>query len=122
MSDKRLKFGNREISKSGFYDNKKAFEIDSIDVNKIKVSQNKLYDKESKSYKYYIGYDDNDVIRSILTELPQMIGYYDHFKTGSKGLTFKIFDKKLFKKYIKIWKKFSDLVGNELQNSMYYEN
>ena len=39
MSDKRLKFGNREISKSEFYDNKIPFEINSIDANKIKVSQ-----------------------------------------------------------------------------------
>ena len=75
MSDIRAKFGDKEISKSGFYGNKKPFEIESIDVNKIKVLQKHLYGKESKSCQYFIGYDDNDVIRPILIELLQMFGY-----------------------------------------------
>ena len=39
MSGKRLKSGDKQIAKSEFYDNKKSFEIDTIDVNKIKVSK-----------------------------------------------------------------------------------
>ena len=42
MSDKRLKFGDKEISKGEFYDNKDTFEIDNIDVNKIMVSKKKV--------------------------------------------------------------------------------
>ena len=42
MSDKRLKFGDKEISKGEFYDNKHTFEIDNIDVNKIMVSKKKV--------------------------------------------------------------------------------
>ena len=38
MSDKRLKFGDKIISKREFYDSKKPFEIDNIDVNKIMIS------------------------------------------------------------------------------------
>ena len=77
MSDKRLKFGDKEISKRKFYDNKKLFERDSIDVNKIEVSKGKL-NKENNSYRYSIGYDDDDVIRPIVIELPQMVGYYKY--------------------------------------------
>ena len=40
MSEKSIKFGDR-ISKSNFYNNMKPFEINSIDLNKIKVSQKK---------------------------------------------------------------------------------
>ena len=77
MGDKRLKFGDKEISKRKFYDNKKLFETDSIDVNKIEVSKGKL-NKENNSYRYSIGYDDDDVIRPIVIELPQMVGYYKY--------------------------------------------
>ena len=51
-----------------------------------------------------------------------MIGYHKEFNWGGKGMYFKASDKKLFKKYTKLWKKISDLVGNELYNNMYYEN
>ena len=46
MSNKIVKFGDKEITKSEFYDNKNHFEIDSTDVNKIKVSQKISYDEE----------------------------------------------------------------------------
>ena len=46
MSDKRLKFGDKEISKINLYNNKKPSEIDNIDVNKIKVSQKKYITKK----------------------------------------------------------------------------
>ena len=36
-------------------------------------------------------------------------------------MSFKTFDKKLFKIYTKIWKRISDLVGKELHNKLYYE-
>ena len=76
-----------------------------------------MYDKENKSYKYYVGYDDDDddVIRSILIELPQMIGYYNHFETGGKGMSFKIFDKKVFKKDIKD----ISIINNKIKTSFY---
>ena len=35
MSDRKLKFGNKEISKREFYGNKNPFETDNIDVDKI---------------------------------------------------------------------------------------
>ena len=37
-------------------------------------------------------------------------------------MSFEIFDKKLSKKYTKIWKKISDLVGKEFHNNLYYED
>ena len=49
-----------------------------------------------------------------------MIRYYKHFTDQKKPfkvdrrMSFKIFDKKLFQKYIKIWKKITDLVGNDI--------
>ena len=73
MSNKRLKFGGKEISKRKLCV-KFFFEIDNRDLNKIEVSKGKLYDKQNNSYRYYIGYDD-DVIRPIAIELSQTVGY-----------------------------------------------
>ena len=68
MSGKSVNFGDKKINKSNFYKNKILFKIDDIDVNQMLVST-------EKPIKYFIGYDDNDVIRPLCIKLPQMIGY-----------------------------------------------
>ena len=37
-----------------------CFRIIDIDINKIRVSDNKLYNKEHNSYKYYVFYEHDD--------------------------------------------------------------
>ena len=39
MSDSKLKFGDKEVSKREFDGNKKPVQIDNIDVNKIMVPE-----------------------------------------------------------------------------------
>ena len=129
MSDKSIKFGDKKVNKSNFYNNIKAFEINSIDVNKIKVSPKKLCNNENNSCKYFIRYDENDVIRPILIELPQMIGYGKHFKPDRRmsfkadmGMSFKADDKKLFKRYTEIWEEIHNLLGRESDSKTYYDD
>ena len=60
-----INFDNKNIKKIDFYNkNKKIFNIDDIDVNKILVLRKKQYGKYN-SFKYFIGYNDNDVIRPL---------------------------------------------------------
>ena len=61
---KEHKFHNKNIKKKDFYNNnKKLFNIDDIDVNKILVSKEEQYGKYN-SEQYFIGYND-DAIRSL---------------------------------------------------------
>ena len=54
-----------KIRKSNFCNkNKKIFNIDDTDVNKILVSKKEQYGKYNSS-KYFIGYNDNGVIRPL---------------------------------------------------------
>ena len=62
MSEKNVNFGDKKIKKSDFYKNKKVTRIDDIDANKIFVSKEKPYGTKN-SFKYFIGYNDNDFIR-----------------------------------------------------------
>ena len=45
------------------------FNIDDTDVNKILVSKKEPYGTK-KGLKYFIGYNDNDVIRPLYLRLP----------------------------------------------------
>ena len=74
MSGNSINFDNKKIKKSNFYKNKKIFNINDIDVNKILVSKKEKYGKYN-SFKYFIGYNDNDVIKPLYLELSQMTGY-----------------------------------------------
>ena len=67
-----------KIKKSDFYDNKKIFNIDDIDVNKILVSTKEQYGNYN-SFKYFIGYNHNDIIRPLCLKLSQMTGYINKF-------------------------------------------
>ena len=74
-----------------------------LDVNKILVSKKEPYGTK-KSLKYFIGCNDDDVIRPLCIKLPQMIGYVKNFDSN-KTMYFKVGDNKLLKKYNKIWEK-----------------
>ena len=74
-----------------------------IDVNKILVSKKESHGTKN-SLKYFIGYNDNDVVRSLCIKLPKMIGYVIHFD-NSKAMSFKVSDNKLLKSTTKYRKK-----------------
>ena len=60
MSLRKIKFGNKKINKKEFYSSKEAILLDSVDLNKIVVS--KKWKIDDKTYKYFCGYLDNDVL------------------------------------------------------------
>ena len=68
---------NIKSKNDDFYQNKKVFQIDDIDVKKILVSKKELYDTKN-ALKYFIGYND-EVIRPLFVRLPQMTGYFKNF-------------------------------------------
>ena len=95
MSGKNINFDDKKIEKSELYKNKKIFQIDNIDVNKIFVSKKEPYDTK-KALKYFIGYNDNDVIRPLCLRLPQMTGYARKFEENAT-MSFRANSKQLLK-------------------------
>ena len=70
---------SKKMKKSKFYKKKKKmFNIDDIDVNKILFSKKEPYGKKN-TFKYFTGYNDNDVIRPLCLRLSQMTGYIKKF-------------------------------------------
>ena len=108
MSGKSINFDDENINKSSFYENRKLLSLSDIDFNKILVSKKESYGRKNSS-KYFIGYNDDDVIRPLCIMLPQIIGYVKQFDSN-KTMSFKISDNKLLKRYNKIWEKVSNLL------------
>ena len=84
MSPKTIKFGDKEINSKECYSSKQAIPLDSVDLNKIVVSNKwKINDT---TYKYLCGYLNNDVIQPLCVILPQMNEYIKYFDDGGKNM------------------------------------
>ena len=118
MSRKNVNFRDKKLKKSDFYKNKKVAKIDDIDANKILVSKEEPYSTKN-SFKYFIGYNDNDVIRPLCIKLSQMTGYVRKFE-GNTTMSFKISNKQLLKKYNQIWKRVEKLLKIEFDSEPVY--
>ena len=118
MSGKNIKFDNKKIKRSSFYKNKKINNIENIDVNNILVSKKELYGSKN-SFKYFIGYNDNDIIRPLCIRLPQMTGYAGKFD-GNATMTFIVKDKQPLKKCTKIWETIEGLMKINLESKPIY--
>ena len=119
MSRSSINFNNEKIKKSDFYKNKKIFNIDNIDVNKILVSKKETYGKYN-SFKYFIGYNDNDVIRPLYLWLSQMTGYINKFDENKIKMSLMIKGKQPLKNYNKVWKKFLKLMEIDFNTKITY--
>ena len=119
MNGKNINVDNKNIKKSDFYNkNKKIFNIDDIDVNKILVSKKEPYGKNN-SLIYFIGYNDNDVIRPLRLRLSQTTGCFKKFNENAT-MSFRVNNKQLLKNYNKIWEKVEKLMRIDFESKPVY--
>ena len=127
MTGNSVNFFNKKIKVSDFYKdkNRKIFNIDGIDVDKVLVAKKVSYDKNN-SCKYLIGYNDN-VTRPLFVKLPQTTSYINKFKDKKTKITttamsLMVKDKQLFKNCNKIWEKIESLMIKKIDSKLFYGN
>ena len=101
MSGKNINFDDKNIRKSTFYKNKTINDIEDIDINNILVSKKEAYGNKN-SLKYFIGNNNNDIIRPLCIRLPQMTCYARKFDDNAT-ISFRVNNKQLLKNYNRIW-------------------
>ena len=91
------------------------------------VSKKVSYSKNN-SFKYFIGYNDNDIIRPLFVKLPQTTSYIvNKFKdkktrTTTTTMSLMVKDKQLFKNYNTIWEKIESLMRKKIDGKPLYGN
>ena len=124
MSEKNTNFSDKKIRKSDFYKNKKINNIEDINVDNILVSKKEPYGTKNSS-KYFIGYNDNDIIRPLCIKLSQMTGYVRKFNENLT-MSFRVNDKQLLKNYNKIkriiikWEKVEKIMKIDFESKPAY--
>ena len=117
MSGKNINFDDKKFRKSTYYKNK-INNIEDIDVNNILISKKEAYGNKN-SFKYFIGYNYNDIIRPLRIRLPQMTGYVRKFDENAT-MSFIVKDKKLLKSYTKIWETIEKLMKINFESKPIY--
>ena len=80
----------------------------SVNVDQIVVSDKFKHNNEG--FKYFIGYQEGEIVKPLCIILPQMSGYIKYFENGGKSMSFFIKDDEVWEIYKKIW----DVIKNKL--------
>ena len=86
MSEKTLKFNNIKINKKEFHKSKQTIDLDSVITDKIVVSDKFRHSEEG--YKYFIGYQEDEIVKPLYIILLQMNSYIKYFENGGKKHVF----------------------------------
>ena len=119
MSEKTLKFNNIKINKKEFHKSKQAIDLDSVDTDKIVVSDRFKHSEEG--FKYFIGYQEDEIVKPLCIILPQMNGYIKYFENGGKNMSFLIKNDKVGKKYKEIWNVIKNKLDIKFHSESIYE-
>ena len=85
MSEKTLKFNNIRLNKKEFHKSKQSIELKSVNVVQIVVSD-KFRDSDD-GFKYFICYQEDEIVKPLCIILPQMSEYLKYFENGGKNMS-----------------------------------
>ena len=83
MREKILKFNNVRVNKKEFRKSKQPIDLDLVSLNQIVVSDKFRHNDED--FKYFIGYQEDEIFKPLCIILAQMSGYINILKAVEKS-------------------------------------
>ena len=108
MSEKALKFSNIRVNKKEFHMSKQPINLMSVNVDPVVVSDK--FKHSDEGFKYFIVYQEGEIVKPFCIILPQRSGYIKYFENRGKNMSFLIKDDEVWEKYDEIW----DVIKNKL--------
>ena len=71
--------------------------------------------------KYFIGYQEGEIVKRLWIILPQISGYIKYFENDGKNMSFLIKDEKVWEKYEYIWDVIKNKLGIKFHSEPIYE-
>ena len=100
MTEKTLKFNNTRVNKKRFHKSKQPIDLMSVNTEQIVTSDK--FRHSGEGFKYFIGYQEDEIANPLYIILPQMSGHIKYFENGGKSISFMIKDDNVLDKYNKI--------------------
>ena len=86
MTKKTLNFNNIRVNKKKFHMSKEPINLMSVNLNQIFVSDR--FNHNNNDSRYFIGYQEGEIVKPLYIILPQMTGYIKYFEYGSMNMSF----------------------------------
>ena len=119
MREKTLKFNNIRLNKKEFHKSKQPIDLMSVNVDQIVVFDK--FKHSGEDFKYFIGYQEGEIVKLLCIILPQMNGYIKYFENGGKNMSFLIKDDEVWEKYEQIWDVIKNKLGIKFHSKPIYE-
>ena len=119
MSEKTLKCNNIRLNKKEFYKSKQPIDLKSVNVDQIVISDK--FNHSDNGFKYFLGYQEGEIVKPLYIILPQMSGYIKYFENGGKSMSFMVKDDNMLDKYNKIWGKIQEKLSIEFYSMAVYD-
>ena len=114
---KTLKLNNIRLNKKEVHKSRKP--IDLMSVDQIVVSDKFKHNNEV--FKYFLGYQEGEIVKPLCIILPQMNGYIEYFENGGKTMSFLMKDEEVLDKYDKIWDVIKNKLGTKFHSKPAYD-
>ena len=101
MSEKTLKFNNNRLNKEESDKSKQPIDLKSVNLDQIVVSDK--FKHSDDGFKYFTGHQEDEVVKPLCINLPQMSRYIKYVKNGSNNMSFRIKGDNVLDKYNKVW-------------------
>ena len=119
MSEKILKFNNIRLNRKQFHKSKLSIDLKSVNVDQISVSDK--FKHSNEGFKFFIGYQEDQIVKSLCIILPQKSGYIKYFENGGKKRSFMVKDDNVLDKYNNIWDKIKEKLNIKFHSIPVYD-
>ena len=119
ISKKTLKFDNVEVNKKQFHASKQPIALNLVHGNQILIPDK--FEHSDTGFKYFLGYKDNNIVKTLFIILPQMSGYRRCFDNGGKNMSLMIEDYSVLVKSNDIWNKTQKKSKTKFHNMSVYD-
>ena len=86
MGEITLEFDNIRVNKKEIHKSKQPIDLTSVNGDQIVVSDK--FKHSDEGFKYFIGYQEDEIFKPLCIILPQMSGYIKYFKNGGENMSF----------------------------------
>ena len=110
---------NIRVNKKEFHKPKQPIDLMSVNTEHIVTSDKFKY--SGNGFKYFIGYQEGEVVKPLCIILPQTSGYLKYFENGSKNTSVMVKDDDVLHKYNEIWDKIKEKLNIKFHSTPVYD-
>ena len=92
-----------------------------MSVNTKHIVTSDKFKHTDEGFKYFIGYQEDEIVELLCIILPQMSGYIKYFENGGKNMSFMVKDDNVLDKFNNIWDKIKEKLSIRFHSMPVYD-